>query len=55
MGKSFDNTRENEAVRRFEIRRGIERICEEADKRDKAERLLDMRIRYGALKGSRIA
>jgi hypothetical protein len=55
MGNRKSSDCDPEKLRRYEMRKNIERIIEQAEERDRAERLLDMRIRFGAMKGTRIA
>lgn len=53
MGTEQDRSAEN--LRKYEIRRGIEEILSRADERDRRERTDQLRVRYSAMKGTRIA
>ncbi len=46
---------DSENARRYNTRVGIEKILADAEERDRRMRTLDMRIRYDAIKGHRIA
>ena len=46
---------DNENARRYNTRVGIEKILADAEERDRIMRTLDLRIRWSAIRGVRIA
>ena len=54
FGQSYVDREAAANLRRYEMRREIARICEEAEFRDKLHRRMEMRLRFESIKAEKL-